>query len=86
MYVPKMRNNKEIKEVYDKSNMVAEIKSNRPRCLWHDKERFQWKIRRTSYEWLDNVEENLRGIGFRRWLTKVICREKWAEIVQEAKI
>jgi Na+-transporting NADH:ubiquinone oxidoreductase subunit NqrF len=34
---------------------------------------------------LDDVEVDLRGMGVKRWRTKVLNREEWASIIKEAK-
>jgi hypothetical protein len=34
---------------------------------------------------VNEVEDNLRKLGVKRWRTKVLEREEWASIVKEAK-
>jgi hypothetical protein len=40
---------------------------------------------RTRLRWINDVEDNLRKLGVKRWRMKVMEREKWASIIKEAK-
>ena len=40
---------------------------------------------RPSLRWIDDVEDNLRKLGVKRWRAKVLDREDWASIIREAK-
>jgi hypothetical protein len=40
---------------------------------------------RPRLRWLDDVEEDLRSMGVKRWKTKVLNREEWASTTKEAK-
>jgi Na+-transporting NADH:ubiquinone oxidoreductase subunit NqrF len=35
--------------------------------------------------WINNVEDDLRKLGVKRWRTKVLEREELASIIKEAK-
>jgi hypothetical protein len=35
--------------------------------------------------WINDVEDDLRKLGVKRWRTKALEREEWASIVKEAK-
>ena len=40
---------------------------------------------RPRLRWIDNVEDDLRKLGIKRWRTKALDREEWASIIREAK-
>ena len=40
---------------------------------------------RPRLRWINDVEDNLRKLGVKRWRTKVLEREEWALIINEAK-
>ena len=40
---------------------------------------------RLRLRWIDDVEDDLRKLGVRRWRTKSLDREEWASIIREAK-
>jgi hypothetical protein len=40
---------------------------------------------RRRLEWIDDVEDDLRKLGVKRWRTKALDRVEWASIVREAK-
>ena len=35
--------------------------------------------------WINDVEDDLRALGVKRWRTKALDREEWASIIREAK-
>jgi transcription termination factor 2 len=35
--------------------------------------------------WINDVEDDLRELGVKRWRTKALEREEWASIIKEAK-
>jgi hypothetical protein len=41
-----------------------------------------WNVRR----WINDVEDNLRKLGVKRWRMKALNREEWASIIMEAKV
>jgi hypothetical protein len=40
---------------------------------------------RPRLRWINDVEDDLRKLGVKRWRTKVLEREEWASIIQGAK-
>jgi hypothetical protein len=41
---------------------------------------------RPRLRWINDVEEDLRMSGVKRWREKALDREEWAFIVREAKV
>jgi hypothetical protein len=35
---------------------------------------------------INDVEDDLRKLGVKRWRTKTLEREEWASVIQEAKV
>jgi hypothetical protein len=40
---------------------------------------------RPRLRWINDVEDDLRKLGVKRWRMKVLKREEWASIIKEAK-
>jgi len=40
---------------------------------------------RPRLRWIDDVEDDLRKLGVKRWRAKALDREEWASIIREAK-
>ena len=40
---------------------------------------------RPRLRWINDVEDDLRKLGVKRWRTKALEREEWISIIQEAK-
>ena len=40
---------------------------------------------RPRLRWIDDVEDDLRKLGVKRWRVKALDREEWASIIREAK-
>ena len=40
---------------------------------------------RPRLRWINDVEEDLRKLGVKRWRTRALDREEWASIISEAK-
>ena len=41
---------------------------------------------RPRLRWIDDVEEDIRKLGVKRWRRKALAREEWASIIKEAKV
>jgi hypothetical protein len=39
---------------------------------------------RPRLRWINNVDDDLRKLGVKRWRTKALDREEWASIIREA--
>jgi len=44
-----------------------------------------WNVRRPRLRWINDVKDDLRKLGVKRWRTKSLDREEWASIIREAK-
>ena len=40
---------------------------------------------RPRLRWINDVEDDLRKLGVKRWRTKALEREEWTSIIKEAK-
>jgi hypothetical protein len=40
---------------------------------------------RHRLKWINDVEDDLRKLGVKRWRTKTLERDEWASIIEEAK-
>ena len=40
---------------------------------------------RPKFRWINDVEDDLRKFGVKRWRTKALDREEWASIIREAE-
>jgi hypothetical protein len=40
---------------------------------------------RPRLRWINDVEDDLRELGVKRWRTKTLEREEWASIIKEAE-
>ena len=64
------------------------IRMNETRCV---EKIFEGKLEgrrfrgRPRLRWIDDVEDDLRKLGVKRWRAKALDREEWASIVMEAK-
>jgi hypothetical protein len=41
---------------------------------------------RPRLRWINDVEDDLRKLGLKRWRTKALNREEWASIIMKAKV
>jgi hypothetical protein len=94
-----IRRNEELKELYKKTDTLAEIRSRRIGWLRHVirmedgqmvKKLFKEKPvgrrqGRPRLRWTDGVEADLRAVGVRRWRLEAVDRIEWAGFVREAK-
>jgi len=96
----RIRTNLEIMTKYRSQNIVNIIKVRRLEWLGHVvrmdetravKKLFEEKIEgrrgrgRRRLRWIDDVEEDIRKLGVKRWRRKALDREEWASIIKEAK-
>ena len=96
----KSRTNREVEEMTKRENIVKWIKGQRISWLGHlermEEDRMPKKIFTQKLEgtrrrgrprkgWKEEAERDLRVLGVRRWRELVIDREKWKDIVRQAK-
>jgi hypothetical protein len=97
----KIRTNEEIENILENENIVRFIKAQRLRWLGHvirmgedrlNKRILQEKIfssrrrGRPKLRWLDDVKKDLHIMRVTKWKEKARNREKWRQIVEEAKV
>jgi hypothetical protein len=85
---------------YKSQNIVTVIKIRRLQWIGHVirmnetrsvKKIFEGKLEgrrgrgRPRLRWIDDVEDDLRKLGVKRWRPKALDREEWASITREAK-
>jgi hypothetical protein len=64
------------------------VRMNETRCV---KKIFERKLEgrrvrgQPRLRWLNDVENDLRELGVKRWRTKALEREEWASVIKEAK-
>ena len=88
----------ELIKKYKSQDIVAVIKIRRFERLGHVirmnetrsvKKIFEGKLEgrrcrgRPRLRWINDVEDDLRKLGVKRWRTKVLDREEWASIIRE---
>ena len=93
------KTNEELRTKYKSQDIVIVIKIRRLEWLGHvirmNETRvvkiFERKLEgrrgrgRPRLRWINDVEDDLRELGVKRWRTKVLDREEWASIIREAK-
>jgi hypothetical protein len=97
----RIRTNLELQNVYRSPDIVTEIKVRRLKWLGHiirmDGARMAKKvfvsspegrrdIGRPKLRWLDDVEDDIKAVGIRRWRIKEQDRSEWTAIKTEAKV
>jgi hypothetical protein len=97
----RIRTNLELRNVYRSPDVVTEIKVRRLEWLGHiirmDGDRMAKKvfiskpegrrdIGRRKLRWLDDVENDIKALGKRRWRIKAQDRNEWTAIKREAKV
>ena len=95
-----IRTNDELYQLYQQPNVVNEVKARRIRWLghvermpedraakkvWRGRQEGQRKRGRPRKRWMDDVEEDLKKLGYRSWKRKARDRGEWAKISEEAK-
>ena len=96
----RIKTNEELMTKYKAPDIVNVIKIRRLEWLGHvvrmDETRsvkkiFEGKLEgrrgrgRPKRRWINDVEDDLRKLGVKRWRTKALEREEWASIIKEAK-
>jgi len=96
----RIKSNEELRTKYKSQDIVAVIKIQRLEWLGNAsrmngtrsvKKIFEGKLKgrrgtgRPRLRWINDVEDDLRMLGMKRWRTKVLNREEWASIIREAK-
>ncbi|KAJ9597611.1 hypothetical protein L9F63_011517, partial [Diploptera punctata] len=97
----RIRTNQELKKLYRDLDLVGDIRRKRLECVGHalrmGQERGARKISERKLEgrrkvgtqnprWLDKVEEDLRQLKVKRWRKKARNREKWVDVMKDAKV
>jgi hypothetical protein len=96
----RIKTNEELMTKYKAPYIVNVIKIRRLEWLGHGvrmnetrsvKKIFEGKLEdrrstsRPRLRWINDVEDDLRELGVKRWRTKELEREEWASIIKEAK-
>ena len=96
----RIKTNEELRTKYKSQDIVTVIKIQRLEWLGHvsrmnetrsGKKIFEGKLEgrrgrgRPRLRWINDVEDDLRKLGVKRWRTKALNREEWASIIREAK-
>jgi hypothetical protein len=96
----RIKTNSELMTKYKSQDIVSAIKIRRLEWLGHVrmnearivKEIFEEKLEgrrgrgRPRLRWINDVEEDLRMLGMKRWRKKALEREEWAFVIKEAKV
>jgi hypothetical protein len=97
----RIRSKRELKSLYNRPDILTEIKSRRREWLGHvlrtESSRVSQQILdgrpegkrsfgRPRLRWLDDDVNDLRNMGVRQWRKKAEERGEWARIVREAKV
>ena len=95
-----LKTNEELMTKYKTPDIVSIIKIRRFEWLGHVvrvnetrsvKKIFEGKLEvgrgrgRPRLRWINDVEDDLRKLGVKRWRTKASEREEWTSIIKEAK-
>ena len=96
----RIKTNLELMTKYKSQEIVTVIKIRRLEWLGHVirmyetrsvKKIFEGKLGgrrgrgRPRLRWKNDVEDDLRNLGVKRWTAKALDREEWASIIREAK-
>jgi hypothetical protein len=97
----RIKTNSELMIKYKSQDTVTAIKIRRLEWLGHVirmnkartvKKIFEEKLQgrrgrgRSRLRWINDVKEDLRMLGVKRWRKKALDREEWAFIIKEAKV
>jgi len=96
----KIRNNEELNRSINREDIVKFIKAQRIRWLGHAKRMEEGAMPRKMMEgrlfvgigkgrlclrWMDDVVADLKAMRIKQWMETMQDREKWRQIVEEAK-
>ena len=96
----RIKTNLELMTKYKSQDIVTVIKIRRLEWLGHVirmnetrsvKKIFEGKLEgrrgrgRPRLRWIDDVEDDLKKLGVKRWRAKALDREEWASVIREAK-
>ena len=96
----RIKTNLELMTKYKSQDIVNVIKIRRLEWIGHVirmnetrsvKQIFEGKLEgrrgrgRHRLRWIDDVEDDLRKLGVKRWRAKALDREEWASVIREAK-
>ena len=96
----RIKTTEEFRTKYKSQDIVSIIRIRRLKWLRHVsrmnetrsvKKIFEGKLEgrrgrgRSRLRWINDVEDDLRKLGVKRWRTKALNREEWASIIREAK-
>ena len=97
----KSRTDRELEEMREGKNIVKWIKEQRISCLGHLERMEEDRMPKTVFtqelegtrrrgrprkRWKEEVERDLQVLGVRRWRELVADRNKWKDIVRQAKV
>jgi hypothetical protein len=97
----RIKTNSELMTKYESQDIVTAIKIRRLEWLGHVirmnearivKKIFEEKLEgrrgrgRPRLRWINDVQEDLRMLGVKRWRRKALEREEWAFVINEAKV
>jgi hypothetical protein len=97
----RIRTNLELQNVYQSPDIVTETKVGRLEWLVHiirmdgahmakkvfvSKPEGRRDIGRPKLRWLDDIEDDIKALGIRRWRIKAQDRNEWTAIKREAKV
>ena len=75
-----MRNNQELRELYEDLDIVADIKTK-----ISEREMQLSRRGRPGLRWLEDLDENIQEMKFKRWRQKAVDREKQASAIKKAR-
>jgi hypothetical protein len=97
----RIKTNSELMTKYKSQDIVSAMKIRRLEWLGHIIRMHEARIVKKIFEenlegrrgrgrprlrWINDVEEDLRMLGVKRWRRKALEREEWAFIIKEAKV
>jgi len=95
------RTNEEVRQLYRELDIVTEIKKGRLRWLGHVERMSEERVVKRLYQntlegsrsvgrprlrWMDDMREDLRGMGVTSWRIYAHRKDDWKMVVKEAKV